>query len=689
MHHRIKQSMQKSTLLFLLLGLFSIGSTLAAKQIPFSQFGYPENSVLNGPKAAATFYFKQTEGLDYAESFVHLEIISSQILNKNISTITFLVGDQPVFSSFLKDYGDTLRIDLPIRKNQVQSGFLKLEIESNLFLNDEECREYDEPSLWLNVTSESFFQEGQLVPTKTKPNWKIDQYVPIINQLIIPKNFSAETADLVSYLHYYFKKTRNEDLKINYLEDLETSQLDRALIFGTGKELALHFPEEKNLGNRADQGELRIAYRHYLDVASQDSLYTSSLLLTGGDRKGLEKAIQFLFNQDLTTTAFTDQLKVLESTKTDSIFQSELKASFTLEELGFGAEQVTGMGKITKNLSLPNYLTKSDLKSLTLHLKINHKPISANESGFANIYINNDLIGSYKLNESGILDELLYPTQVTFGTRSFIGIEYIYLPAGGLCGTTASEFYAQIDPKESTLEPIYYNILPLTFYAFPKNFSGAPLEILYDYDISKTDISAISDLVALINTRYESTFQVYFPRFVRMDAERKSLETNSNKIFLTRTPSAYHAVLQKNQYITFHGDSVGFRSDDIPRFFDLKYKDDFAFLQLFVHNGSKIFMINDITANHQALQNALVGVEDQYLTNSGNVMISNGERYYFFDLRNTELKNKAEETKNSFEEFWKTFRVFFILILVAFIIILLSYIFKKSKIAKKNIEDAR
>jgi hypothetical protein len=426
-----------------------------------------------------------------------------------------------------------------------------------------------------------------------------------------------------------------------------------------------------------------------LDSASQDSIYTSSLLLTGGDRKGLEKAIQFLFNQDLTTTAFTDQLTVFESTKADTIFQSELKASFTLEELGFGSEQLTGMGKITKNLSLPNYLTKSELKSLTLHLKINHKPISANESGFANIYINNDLIGSYKLDESGILDELIYPTQITFGTGSFIGIEYIYLPAGGLCDTNASEFYAQIDPKESTLEPIYYDRLPLTFYAFPKNFRGAPIEILYDYDFSKSDISAISDLIALINIRYESKFQVYFPKFVRMDAKRKSLETNSNKIFLTRTPSVYHPILQKNQYITFHGDSISFRSDDIPRFFDLNYKDDFAFLQLFEHNGSKILMINDITTNHQALQNALLGVEDQYLTNSGNVMISNGERYYFFDLRNTVLKDKAEETKNSFEEFWETFRVFVILILMAFIIILLSYIFKKSKIAKKNIEDAR
>jgi len=681
--------MQKSTLLLLMLGLFSICRTIAATQIPFSKFGYPEHSILYGPKASATFYFKQTEELNYEESFIHLDIISSQIINKDISTITFLIGDQPVFSSFLKDYGDTLRIDLPIRKNQIKSGFVKLEIKSNLVLNDEKCREYDEPSLWLDVTSESFFQEGQLAPIKIKPDWKIDQYVPIVDQLIIPKNFSTETADLVSYIHYYFKKTRNEDLKINYLEDVETSQLDRALVFGTGKELALHFPGEKNLGNRADQGELRIAYRHYLDSASQDSLYTSSLLLTGGDRKGLEKAIQFLFNQDLTTAAFTDQLTVFESTKTDSIFQSELKNSFTLEELGLPAEQVTGMGKITKNLSLPNYLTKSNLKSLTLHLKINHKPISADESGFANVYINNDLIGSYKLNESGILDELIYPTQATFGTGSFIGIEYIYIPAGGLCDTTASEFYAQIDPKESTLEPIYYNRLPLTFYAFPKNFRGAPIEILYDYDLSKTDISAVSDLIALINIRYESKFQVYFPRFVRMDAERKSLETNSNKIFLTRSPSAYHPVLRKTQYITFHGDSVSFRSDDIPRFFDLNYKDDFAFLQLFEHNGSKIFMINDITANHQALQNALLGVEDQYLTNSGNVMISNGERYYFFDLRNTELKNKAEETKNSFEEFWETFRVFVILILVTFIIILLSYIFKKSKIAKKNIEDAR
>lgn len=681
--------MYKSTLVFFLFGLLSLSSTFLAAQTPFSKFGYMDQSVMYGPKVSSTFYFKQYENLEFSESYIHLEILASQIINKNVSTITFLVGDQPIFSSFIKDFGDTIKIDLPIKQSQIQSGFVKLEIKSNLFLNDEGCREYDEPSLWLNLTAQSYFQEGTYKRAETKPEWKIDQLIPQIDKLIVSKNFLVENTDLVSYLHYYFKKSRKADLKINYLEEVRVSQLDRALVFGTGKELGVLFPEEQNLGKLADQGELRVAYHQYLDSTSQDSLFSSSLLLTGGDRRGLEKAIQFLFSKDLTSAAFTDQLSVLNGAELDSVFTSELKSSLTFEELGFRSEQVTGMGKINKNFSLPNYLTKSNIKSLTLHLKINHRPILPTEKGFANIYINNNLFGSYRLDESGVLDEVIYPTQVTFGIGSFIGVEYIYLPEGGLCDTNATEFYAQLNAVESKIEPIYYDRVPLTFHNFPRNFSGEAIEVLYDYDLSKKDISAVSDLIVLLNVRYESKFKVYFPRFIRIDSEGKSLESKSNKIFLTKSPQAYHQLLKENQYIKFQQDSISFKSDDVPRFFDLNYKDELAFLQLFEHNGSKIFMINDLTENHQALQQALLGMEEQYLTNSGNVIISTSDRYYFFDLRNSELESKGEDTRNSFEEFWVSYRIFISLILVVFIIILLTIIFKKSTIAKKNIEDAR
>jgi hypothetical protein len=681
--------MKNLTPLFYLTWLFFVSVGLMAEQTQFSKFGYPENSILYGPKAGSTFFFKQVEGQDFQDGKIHLEIIASQVINKEISTITFLIADHPIYSSFLKDLGDTIKIDLPVIQEQLQSGFIKLEIRSNLFLNHEVCRNIDEPALWRKVTERSFFEESIAQRNKTKPNWKIDKFISTIDQLIIPKSTMNQNVDLVSQLHYFFKRNYQKNLKISYLEDVEIADLNRAIVFGTGKELTSQFHKEKDLGKNPNQGELRIAYSQYLDSASQDSLYASSLLLTGGDKNGLEKAVLFLFSQDLISAAFTDQVTVLGILESDSVFQSELKETFTFLDLGFDVEKASGMGKIITNLLIPRYLTKSNLRSLALHLKINHKPISQNESGFANIYINNDLIGSYKLNESGIFDEYIFTNRVRFATGSFISIEYIYIPDGGLCNSNASEFYSQINTLESTLSPAYFSNPPLTFNSFPLNFSGAPIEIIYDYDISKFDISAISDLISLINIRFESNSKAYFPKFRKMDSVQKLLENNSNKLFLTKTPAAYNSILQKNQYISFYGDSISFRSDDIPHFFDLSFKDEFAFLQLFEHRGNKIFMINDLSENHKALQNALLGMKDQYFTNSGNVMISNGERYYFFDLRSTELKNKTDNTKNSFNDFWGRFRVFIILIGVALVITLLSYIFNKSKIAKKNIEDAR
>lgn len=198
--------MKNLTPLFYLTWLLFVSGSLMAEQTQFSKFGYPENSILYGPKAGSTFFFKQVEGQDFQDGKIHLEIIASQVINKEISTITFLIGDHPIYSSFLKDLGDTIKIDLPVIQEQLQSGFIKLEIRSNLFLNHEVCRNIDEPALWLKVTERSFFEESIAQRNKTKPNWKIDKFISTIDQLIIPKSTMNQNVDLVSQLHYFLKE---------------------------------------------------------------------------------------------------------------------------------------------------------------------------------------------------------------------------------------------------------------------------------------------------------------------------------------------------------------------------------------------------------------------------------------------------------------------------------------------------
>lgn len=659
---------------------------LLADQTTFSEFGYPESTVLNGPKASTVFYFNQSSKM---ESMVHLEIVPSQLILKEISSITFMIGDKPVYSTFLSAFTDTIKIDLPIKPESILSGFIKLELISNLFLSDDECRDYDEPGLWLRVTPNSYVNTESTPLSSKKPDWTIDQFIPEVENMVLSKDFTKENPDLVTYLHYYFKKYQGIDLPIHYLEDSSSLSINKAIFLVNGTERSYYFPKEGELGITPNQGDFKMIYKKVLDKNSLDSVYTSNLILSSENRDGMLKAMQFLFFQDLTSSALTDKLRVLKSTKGDSIFNFNLKNTFNFEELGLETELSTGIGKIVKNIPLPNYLAQGNLSAMNIRIKINHKPISEGENAFTNIYLNNILIKSFKLDETGILEQDVSFKNLSLSKGSYLGIEYIYVPEGGFCDRNITDFYAQISPKESLLIPQYREEIPLTFSSFPRNFSGKPMDFIYDFEIQKDEISALSDLILKLNSRFESESTPYLPSFISVVDDLKPLSSQSNKVLISKNPKRYKELFLPEQYIKFLDDYISFKSDEIPQFFDVNYETPLVYAQLFQSNKNKILMISDLSKSTKAIKTAIEGIDDLFLTNSGNVLISNTERYYFFDLRNNELKNQSEITLNQFEEFWIEFRLFAITTIIAFIVVLLTYIFNKSREAKKKIEDAR
>ena len=84
-------------------------------------------------------------------------------------------------------------------------------------------------------------------------------------------------------------------------------------------------------------------------------------------------------------------------------------------------------------------------------------------------------------------------------------------------------------------------------------------------------------------------------------------------------------------------------------------------------------MVSNQARNTEAMEMALNGVQDQFLTNSGNVLISNPKRYFFFDLRFKTVLDEEMDSQNRFLSFWETYRLFIIVVVIAFIIVLLSY----------------
>ncbi|MFD2033898.1 cellulose biosynthesis cyclic di-GMP-binding regulatory protein BcsB [Belliella marina] len=670
----------------LILGLFIGNLSFAGDQF-FSEFGYPNNTMIYGPKSSTAFFFKQRNDLEHSGSFVHLEVVSSQVLDTDLSSIVFVLNDTPVLTTKILGLGDTLKIDLPVKTADFATGYLKLEVRSNLFKKDEDCRDYGDPDYWVKVTSDSFLSTELVNQFATiKASKTLDKFIPQIERLVIPRNNDLKLAQLASYVHFYYRSSLGQNLPISYLDEIPVDSLDYALIIGTwdliGKSI------DDNLPVKAGQGELKILQKEVINSQTGKLYFTSNIVLTGGDFEGMDKAIRLLFEKDLSKSAVTDHLKIYKSSTSASEFTYHIKNEYSLNELGLKEEMTSGTCRIIKNVEIPRFLSKSELKLLSLKLRVNHMPITAANQGYINVYLNNSLLQTFSLDESGVVDMKIDIKRKPIYASSYFTMEFINIPVGGCCNSHETGFFAQIDPFESKINLDIDGKAPMIFSAFPENFAGKPIQLLTDLQITKEEIPALSNLISQINLQTDFLDNVYLPE---MNILQENLFDNSNNhvVIITNQPHKYNNLFQANQYVRFYGDSISYQSDELETFFTVNYNKGLTYAQLFSNLDQKVLMISHLSDNSESLNKIIDGMYDQFLTNSGNVLLANDQRYYFFDLRDKVSGSQKLEKKKSFESFWDSYKLFIIIILLAFIIVLLSYIFRKSELAKTQIEDAR
>ncbi|MCH7412504.1 cellulose biosynthesis cyclic di-GMP-binding regulatory protein BcsB [Belliella sp. R4-6] len=654
----------------------------------FNDFGYPKQTMALGPKNSSIFFFKQRNDLQHEGSFVHIELVGSKALDKDKSKILFFINDLPVLSSSLDVLNDTLKVDLPLRTEDFESGYLKLEIKSDLFKSNDECRDFSDPDYWLKITSRSHLYTNLLsqfsIDKKTKT---LDELIPDMEKLVIPRTSDLKLSQFASYLHFLYMNRFGVDLAVSYLDEISLDSLDRALIVGVWDKLPNDLRQDVQVMN--GQGDLKILNKEVTDSLTNFQYYTSNIVLTSRDFDGIEKVVQFLFDKDLLKSTFSEHLKVNQSLTTEVDFKYILKPEFLLEELGLQEEMIYGSCRIVKNIQLPRFLTNNDLKLLSFQLKVNHKPVRKGEEGYINIYLNNSLLQTYAMDESGIVDKLIRVKSKPIRAGSYFSVEYVYLSEGKCCGETGSEFFAQIDPRESKIKIESTKNLQPIFSAFPENFSGNRVQVLTDIQITKNEIPAMSNLINQINIQSNLQDMVYLPEFLSLNDSSFQNTNRSNIILITHQPQKYNVLFEDNQFIKFYKDSISYQSDELETFFTVNYNKDLTYAQIFKRSQKMILMIAHLSDDSRSLFNVIKGIHDPYLTNSGNVLLANDQHYYFFDLRDKVSSDQKSEKKEIFESFWDQYKLFIIIMLLALIVVLLTYIFRKSELAKTQIEDAR
>ncbi|MCH7398155.1 cellulose biosynthesis cyclic di-GMP-binding regulatory protein BcsB [Belliella sp. DSM 107340] len=683
------KELYKSTIIksiVFILAIFCFNQSMAINH-GFEAFGYPKQTTVFGPKSSSIFFFKQRNDLQHDGTQIHLEIVNSKVLDKQKSKILFFINDLPILTSALSQEGDTLKVDLPVGTEDFESGFLKLELKSDLFKIDDDCRDSSDSEYWIKITQNSHLEVNLASQfTTAKPSKTLDKLIPDIERLVIPRNNDLNLIKHVSYIHFFYKSRFGMTLPVSYLDEVVMDSLDRAMIIGPWDLVSSGV--DQNVKVSKGQGELKILNNSVTDSLTNFQYYTSNILLTSQDYDGIKKVLHFLFDQDLAKSAISDHLIVKNSVVGELDFKYQLNSTYKLSELGLEEEVVYGACRITKNIQLPSFLTKNELKLISFQLKVNHKPIQADEQGYINIYLNNSLLQTIVMDKSGVVDRTIAVKRKPIRAGSYFSVEYVYLSGGDCCGENNTEFFAQIDPIESKINIDIGSDSPPIFSAFPENFSGKQIQLLTDLNFNKNEIPALSNLIGQINVKSNDQKSVYLPEFISLK-DYSFENSTSNMIIITDQPQKFNALFEDNQYIQFLQDSISYHSDELEKFFTVNYNKKLTYAQIFPKNNQMVMLITHLSDNPMSLNNAIEGIYDPYLTNSGNVLLANDQHYYFFDLRDKISTNQKAGRSEGFVTFWDNYKLFIIILVLAFIIVLLSYIFRKSELAKTQIEDAR
>lgn len=679
----------KAILLILSLLILNSSLLLAGNSFkrPFDEFGYPKSTISYGQKNGIVFFFKDDPLRDYENSGFYLELLVSPLIDKAKSQLAIKLGDIPVQTLSLQADTDTIKVYIPLLKNISQSGFIKLSIEPNLWFPIDDCMDIDQKNIWVKVSENSYFEEKTLGPSTELSKWSIARFLPSSQQILIAKKDFNNYAGALAHLHYFFLQTQGKSLPLKFLEETSANDFHHAVIVGEVSTLQSELSKRFQASEKFQGTGAQIMSFEYLDSINNQTVYLNNLILSSDKASDLENLVRQLFTQVGESSLLNSSIQLIESPRHEPRYLFDVKNRYSLQSLGMNEEVIAGKGRIRKNLSLPEFLAKPSLNTISFDISATYKPVRGNEKAYLNIFINNRLLQTYQLDGSGFIEKRIESRKAQFGAGNFIGFEFIYIPEGGMCNENAADFYAQIDPNQSAIGFQYHSIKAKNFHSFPSNFSGREVQIIHDYALSLDDIPSFSKIIGLLNLRDTESLGIYLPKILSLNTAPETFNTHT--VLVSRSDNNFEKQLDGAPFLIFDQQKISYRSDELDKFFSYRKDNALNYAQIFEHKGLMVLKLNLLSANHLAFDKLLEGFREQVLTNTGNVMIADHEQYFFFNLSQTDLKNEKRENKAKFESFWYAYRIIIISMLIAIVIVLLIYIYKKSRFAQKSIEDAR
>jgi hypothetical protein len=684
---------------FTLLAFVCLFSTATRAQsiITFKALGR-EDDVIYGTSGANSFYYKVTPLTEMNGSKLVLYFEPSQALIKDRSYINVIINNKPAYSGRLsKDSIQRLILNLT-HEDLSPDKFLKVQIKTLLTVTDDECKDLDNPAMWLKIKNYSYL-------SLLKSNKNFFANVNISNcfdskkAIVYPSNPSLHDLKAVAWAYSRLKKTQNKEIHI-YEENKVPDSIRNYIKVGNILSLSANM---RSLITVPLQSELGLLYLHKstnlvtdttthmveskgvqvpVKTISQENVSKEILFITGGDDIGYEKAITALGNMNILNSTYGDYLLIEKAQNTFFKTTDENRSKLSLKQVGGTSDFLSGVGSLKSAYTFKNSDFSFTPKEVEIRFIGNYSGLSAGDRGFFNIYLNGLLISSEKLDASGKLNSAITINRYQHHKYNTLEAEFRFFPTTGHCKDSFINFFAEIDVDKSYLESkTPFVTSSLSFYQYPEAFNSGTTRIVVSRDYAKYAAGAVGEIIYELNNNINAN---NFPEFVYSDNIPENDLKKYNIIALLSKDDKLFSQFS-DAPIQFNRNFRLYNTDNNTPVYSLSDTVSNGLAQIFYGRNNNATLVLTATGKHvaEAFLAASKSITEQLSTLSSNVCVSDvNSNKYLFNINKSSQNLEYIDTKSGLTRFWETYNLYVLLGIL--ILILLSFLYVRSKVQKSQ-----
>ena len=675
----------KSRLLIVIALLCFIGSLNAQLDRTFASMGYDDASIV-GINGSISYFIKVKPDDNVDQSRIVINVRASQVLNPNNSFVIIYLKDAPVFTQRIvaSPVDSVFSIVVPLSRKYLQPDgrFIKLKIGAKLSISDEYCKDIDNPACWISVRNSSYV--SQVSQSANSYQRSLKEWIQEFTSVYTPKAADANDLTAGGIVYTLLKQSASSvNKEIFTSQYTPNDSLPGGIIVGVQDKLPISVRQALPQTLSAGQGLISL-------VGVNVGAYTKYVLVvTGGNDEGYKKAIYTLASNRRLSSAFTDKLLVSEAVPSNYAIESPSPLVTSLDDLGGTPSLMEGIGSLrTKyNFSLTEF--NAIPTKLLFHLESYFSTLKADDRGFVNIYLNQNLIyNASLLDKASFINDIdLKPYLLTkFNT---LEVEFRFHPGANICKDGFSNFFAFVNTKSSTLtfsgerENRFYS-----FFNFPAEFRKTETKIIVSPSLmSKDIISSIGEIYYQLNSPIKNDFnKLIVPPVVTTDKATNFSDLNSFNLIVLLDKSDGFVKNFSNMPVHYDKDFQIYSDADKKTTYSINDFSNSGIAQIFREKGSTILLVTSL--GDSLPKNSFVSVIKNFSTQlteiESNVCIanSNGLSNYFFKMPEDNNMVSYKSDKSWLTAFWDNFK--FVILGILLILVVLAYFFVRGKVKQSQ-----